>query len=151
MLTAIYCPRRATQLGAIFVLAALALTIGCAPLTGRLTGKVLLHGQPVPNTELELIPIDDASRNFRGIGLDDGTYQVDYGTGQGLPIGKYRARITFYVQANGQPIPPGETGAALKISGQARPRTYLLEFAVEQGLRTLDLNLDTAKPEKVGV
>jgi hypothetical protein len=118
---------------------------GCGAPTARLSGKVLWQGKPVPGTEIELTPLNDTSKNFRGIGLADGTYQLDYGAGKGLPVGKYRAKVTFYAQADGQPLPAGEEGAALKNSGQALPQHYLLELDVTKGSQTVDLNLDQAK------
>lgn len=115
---------------------------GCGGDTARLSGKVLLQGQPVPKAEIELAPVDDATRNYRGISLADGTYQLDYGQAAGLPLGKYRATVTFYQTKDGKPLPEGEAGQGLKSSGKAVARKYVLELNVEKSSTNIDLNLD---------
>jgi hypothetical protein len=120
---------------------------GCGGSTARLAGKVLLQGQPVPNAEIELAPVDDATKNYRGISLADGTYQLDYGQDAGLPLGKYRATVTVYLTEDGQPLPEGEAGQGLKSSGKAVVQKYVLELTVDQSSANLNLDLDQATPE----
>lgn len=118
---------------------------GCGPKTARLTGKVTLGGQPVPNAEIEIAPVGDQSKNYRGLSLANGDYQIDYGPAGGLPLGEYRVTVSVYVTKAGALLPEGEAGAVLKNSGQAVARPYELSLVVDKAAQ-VDLNLDTAKP-----
>ncbi len=117
---------------------------GCGVKTARLTGKVILAGQPVPNAEIEFAPINDPSKNFRGLSLAGGEYQIDYGPGGGLPLGEYRVTVTVHVTKAGALLPEGEAGAVLKNSGQSVARNYVLTLQVDK-TSLIDLNLDAAK------
>jgi hypothetical protein len=123
---------------------------GCGAATAPVSGQVLLKGKPVPGAEIQLVPVNDASKSYRGISLNDGTYQVDYGQAAGLPLGKYRATVTVYQTADGRPLPEGEAGQALKASGKAIMRKYVLEVPVEKGAGNVNLDLDKATPEAAG-
>src|SRR5688500_10655866 len=117
----------------------LALTImglgGCGPSTGHLSGKVLFKGQPNPGAEIEIVPVESTAKNYSGVSLPDGTYQLDYGVDKGLPFGNYTAAVTIYLTARGQPLPEGEAGAALRNSGRAVVRRYVLELTVDKSLQ----------------
>lgn len=125
--------------------ALLLLTIsGCGPKTARLTGKVTLGGQPVPNAEIEFAPVGDQSKNYRGLSLANGNYQIDYGPAGGLPLGEYQVKVTVHLTKAGALLPEGEAGAVLKNSGQAVARSYMLALKVDRTAQ-VDLNLDAAK------
>lgn len=119
---------------------------GCGPKTARLSGKVTLAGQPVPSAEIEFAPVNDPTKNYRGLTIAGGDYQVDYGSAGGLPLGEYRVTITIHVTQSGALLPEGEAGLAMKSSGQAVQRRYVLNLTVDKSTQ-VDLNLDTAQLE----
>jgi hypothetical protein len=130
-----------------FAAALVCLLAGCGPAVARLSGKVTLAGQPVSGAELVLAPVNDNTRNYRGLTIADGTYQIDYGPAGGLPLGEYRVTVTVHQTAAGALLPEGEAGQVLKNSGQAIQRQYVLNLTVDQTTSQVDWNLDTAQPE----
>lgn len=122
--------------------------VGCGVPTARINGKVILKNQPVPGAELIIAPVNDNSRNYRGLTIADGTYQVDYGPAGGLPLGEYRVTVTVHQTAAGALLPDGEAGQVLKNSGQAIQRRYVLNLTVEKTTAQVDFNLDTAQLEQ---
>lgn len=128
--------------------AALLSAAGCGPATARISGKVTLKDQPVPGAELIIAPVNDSSRNYRGLTIADGTYQIDYGPAGGLPLGDYQAIVVAHQTATGALLPEGEAGQVLKNSGQSVQRRYVLNLTVEKTTKQVDFNLDTAQLEK---
>lgn len=124
------------------------LVTGCGPATARISGKVTLAGQPVSGAELILAPVNDNSRNYRGLTIADGTYQIDYGPGGGLLLGEYQVTVAVHQTAAGALLPGGEAGQVLKNTGQAVQRRYVLKIKVDK-TQPVDLNLDAAELEKL--
>jgi hypothetical protein len=133
--------------GLLLTLFLTASIIGCGPKTARISGKVLLNGEPMPRTDIQFVPKADESKNFRGVGLADGSYQIDYGRAGEMPVGDYLAKVTIYRTRRGEALPDGEAGEAMKSSGQVVIRRYVLEFPVTESSSSFDLDLDKAKLE----
>ena len=134
----------------LIVLMSVGLLAGCGPSTGRLSGKVLFKGQPMPSAEIEIAPVGDTSKNYRGVSVADGAYHLDYGLDNGLPFGNYTAAVTIYLTPRGQPLPEGEAGISLRNSGRALVRRYVLDLTVDKTSQNVDLNLDQGKLEPAG-
>ena len=130
---------------AFLLAAALLCFAGCGSATGRLSGKVTLGGQPVAEAELIIAPVNDNTRNYRGLTVADGTYQIDYGPAGGLPFGEYRVTVAVHQTAAGALLPAGEAGQVLKNSGEAVQRRYVLNVTVDKATAQVDLNLDAAE------
>lgn len=126
---------------------ALSFVTGCGNATARISGKVTLKNQPVPGAELIIAPVNDSSRNYRGLTIADGSYQIDYGPAGGLPLGEYRVTVVVHQTAAGALLPEGEAGQVLRNSGQAVQRRYVLSLTVEKATKQVDFNLDTAQLE----
>ena len=134
--------------GLLLLAAVLVSSTGCGPTVGEISGKVLLDKQPIANVEIVFISTADANQQYYGLSLDDGSYQVDYRTLKGMPVGRYDAKVTRYLQPDGKSLPAGEEGEVMKSSGQAVKVTYVLPIEVARGEHPLDLVLDNAEKEQ---
>lgn len=124
--------------------------VGCGGSTARISGKVLLNGEPVPSADIEFVPKEDDSQNFRGVLLEDGSYAIDYGPAGAMPIGDYLVKVTLYRTRNGKPLPEGEEGEVLKSSGKVQVLRYVLELPVTGSSSSADLLLEkgTLQPDE---
>jgi len=123
---------------AVFVLA------GCGPAVQPISGTVTYQGAPVRAAELTLEPTGgsaaEVGQSFYGV-APDGAYQIDYRDYGGLPQGEYKLKISHRVQKNGEPVPDGEAGMALRSSGAVKTQTYEFDLKIVSGAAKHDFAL----------
>jgi hypothetical protein len=129
-------------LGFLGIAAAVGLA-GCGEPTGVIEGRVTDAGQPVPLAQIQLQPVEagEDSRGFLGETVSDGRYFMETIAGEGMPVGRYRAVVTYHVLKGGGALPGGESGAAAISDGRALRRRVALEVEVKEGRSNLDFDL----------
>jgi hypothetical protein len=133
---------RSLILGVVWAAAA-ALT-GCGGSTARIAGTVTHNGEPVRGADVVVESVTDAAEQYFGITTDDGSLYVGYRDKSGLPPGRWKIRVTHFTQRDGQPLPSGEAGQALRASNRAFARTYLFDQELAGGRNVLELKLEAA-------
>ncbi len=123
--------------------AAAALT-GCGGSAARIAGTVTHNGEPVRGAEVVVELATDATQQYFGMTTEDGSLYVGYRDKPGLPPGQWKIRVTHFTQRDGQPLPGGETGQALRASNRVVARTYLFDQELAGGKNVLDLKLEAA-------
>lgn len=142
-------PTRAASAAALA--AALTAAAGCGAPTGQATGKVTVGGQPVAGAEVGFESADDPKRQAFGTTTEGGAYTLSYPDGKGLAAGKYAVAVTRYTLPNGNPLPPGEKGAALRAEqGKVVAKTYYFEAELRAGANALNFELKDGKDRKPG-
>ncbi len=133
------------QLAATAVCTILITTLcGCGGPLGRVDGKVTLKGQPVADADIVFQPEENPNTWYSGLSFEDGSYQLSYGRSSGLPVGRYTVKVTYYALKNGQPLPSGEEGKALRDEEKAVAKTVSFDRDISAGKNTLDFELDEA-------
>jgi hypothetical protein len=130
------------MLGAAWVAAAA--LAGCGGSAARIAGTVTHNGEPVRGAEVAVESATDAAEQYFGITTEDGSLYVGYRDKPGLPPGQWKIRVTHFMQRDGQPLPSGEAGQALRASNRAVARTYLFDQELAEGKNVLDLKLEAA-------
>lgn len=137
-----------TQLLSLIATALLSLPfVGCGNPMATVTGHVTENGQPVANATVAIFSPTDSSRQYFGATSADGTLFVTYGEDQGMPPGPYTVRISHSTLADGQPVPPGEEGAALSAAGKVVPHIYVFDKELTAGQNSLDLALEQGRQD----
>lgn len=113
---------------------------GCGKPLADVSGTVKKEGQPLADADLVFAQEGQAERVFYA-SVKDGKFQVDYGHDKGMPPGKYKITVTWYLAPNGKPLPEGEAGAELKTSGRARTFKKDLHREIADGKISLDLDV----------
>jgi len=94
--------------GGTTLLAALLLAAGCGggPERHPVRGTVTLDGAPLPEANVTFIA--ETEGGPWGIARTDaqGNYTICAGEDEGLPVGKYKVRVSTYQDGNPQPDPP---------------------------------------------
>ncbi|MCA9155210.1 MAG: carboxypeptidase regulatory-like domain-containing protein [Planctomycetales bacterium] len=121
--------------------------IGCGNPMATVTGHVTQNGQPVANATVAIFSPTDSSRQYFGATSADGTLFVTYGEDQGMPPGQYTVRVSHSTLADGQPVPPGEEGAALSAAGKVVPHIYLFDQELTAGRNSLELALERGRQD----
>jgi len=136
---------------------AMSMSIGCGGTVATVTGKATLGGQPVGGAEVVVESTSDPSESFFGMTTEDGSVFASYGTESGMPVGHYKVHVTYFTQRNGQPLPAGEEGQALRQAGRAIGKVYTFEHDFVTGKNELDLkreeatNVTEVTPEDMGL
>lgn len=118
---------------------------GCASRV-NVGGKVVENGRPVPQADLRLVSPGDDSLFINGLSDDDGNYVLVTGGQRGVPPGRYEVTVTFWRMRNGQPLPKGEQGAAVK--GTPATVRYVATLSHEITAKTTTLNVDVSGKAK---
>jgi hypothetical protein len=114
---------------------------GCGKSLADVSGTVKKEGQPLADADLVFAQEGEAERVFYAMSVEGGKFQVDYGEDKGMPPGKYKITVTWYLTPDGKPLPEGEAGAGLKTSGRARTFTKDLHREIADGEVSLDLDV----------
>jgi len=122
--------------------AAAAAVAGCGGSTARIAGKVTHNGEPVGRAEVVVESATDAAQQFFGVTAEDGSLRVGYRDKSGVPPGPWKIRVTHFTQRDGQPLPSGEGGQALRASDRAVAKTYLFDQELAGGNNVLELKLE---------
>jgi hypothetical protein len=121
-------------------LIALALLTGCerrVPVTGR----VVENGQPLAGAELRWAHRSDPNVFVTGVTDATGAYVLDAAGRKDIPAGTYEVTVTWWRTKDGQPLPAGEQGTAMKGTAAARPFTATVEVEVKAGSPTVDIDV----------
>jgi hypothetical protein len=132
-----------THYRCLIVVGAMAVA-GCGGSVARITGTVSHNGEPVRAADVVVESTADAAQQFFGVTTDDGSLYVGYRDKPGLAPGAWKIRVTQYTLRNGQPLPGGEAGQAIRTSGHVVAKTYLFEQELTGGQNTLELKLEAA-------
>jgi hypothetical protein len=128
-----------------FVLCATALALtGCGSPAARIAGNVTHNGQAVRGAEVVVETAASPAEQYFGMTTDDGSLYVGYRDKPGVPPGAVKIRVTHYTLRNGQPLPVGEAGQALRASDQTLVKTYVFDQELVNGKNTLELKLESA-------
>jgi hypothetical protein len=117
---------------------------GCGQPAARISGNVTHNGQAVAGAEVVVESAANPEEQFFGMTTDDGSLHVGYRTKPGVPPGAVKIRLTHATQRNGQPLPAGEAGQALRASDQALVKTYIFDQTLVNGNNVLELKLESA-------
>lgn len=121
--------------------AILATLLGCGRPTGTLAGKLTFEGRPAERAMITIKSTADPGVQCRGTGLADGTYQVDYGVWNGLPVGPATFEIVHETQLDGSPLPGGEEGLRLRTEGQTKRHAATFTKEIVAGPNTIDFEI----------
>jgi hypothetical protein len=109
------------------------------PRLGRVTGKVTLGGQPLPDALVTFSPTEKGTQSAGKTG-PDGTYTLVYGRGiNGAVIGEHTVTISTYVPEMEDPPSPA---VPEKVPLKYREGESLPKVAVKSGNNTLDFSLE---------
>jgi hypothetical protein len=126
-------------------------TSGCGgEPTGQVTGRVTLQGQPLHGAAMVFVSTTNPDHVFTGASARDGTYQVSYRIGDGLPAGNYKVTITIYTLPSGLPFPPGERADVLKDEGKLVEASYVFEKDIAAGANTIDFEVSQGQKAGAG-
>lgn len=107
----------------------------------QLTGRVLNEGRPVPAAELSWAHQTDPTVTVSGVADAEGHYVLEAAGKKDIPVGKYRVTVTWWEMPGGQPLPPGEEGAAIKGSDQVRQFSAEVDVEVTGSSDTRDVDV----------
>jgi hypothetical protein len=108
------------------------------PRLGRVTGKVTLGGQPLPDALVTFSP--ETGTQSAGKTGPDGTYTLVYGRGiNGAVLGEHTVTISTYVPEMEDPPSPA---VAEKVPLKYREGDSLPKVTVKSGSNTLDFSLE---------
>lgn len=136
--------RHSRRLIPVVVWAAAAVLSGCGGSVARIAGKVTHNGEPVSRAEVVVESATDAAQQYFGMTTEDGSLYVGYRDKSGVPPGLWKIRVTHFTQRDGQPLPGGEAGQALRESNRAVARTYVFDQELAGGKNVLELKLEAA-------
>ena len=120
-----------------WLLPAVCLT-GCGErLESSVTGVVTYQGAPLEKGNVAFYPVSGAPA-LATIGKD-GTYRLRTASKSGLAAGEYRAIVTSFEVIPGDPPMPGESLIPRRYS---RPDTSNLQFSVQPGANTIEIELE---------
>lgn len=129
----------------LLLVVAMACTAGCGAV-GTPSGKVTQGGVPVAGAELLLYPEASPDQPVVGMSSATGEYRLDLAGKRGVPAGKCRVEIVRYTLLNGQPLPGGEEGNALKSNEtKSRRNVYQFEVEIAPGNPVLNFELNEGK------
>lgn len=143
----------ASLAGRLYPLAALVVStgmIGCGgPFEATVKGQVALDGEPLGTGTVTFSPMAaDGSSAYARV-TDSGRYRLQTGREFGLPAGEYRVTVVARDRpevlhtADGGPPPPGRM---LTPAWYRSTETSGLQFTVERGSNTIDLELSSEPP-----
>jgi hypothetical protein len=118
---------------------------GCGHSLAVVEGKVTDEGKPVASAEVMVAHADDTDRQFFGVTGEDGSLHVTYRDAAGAPPGRYLIHIRYATQRDGQPLPSGEDGAALRRKGAVMTREFVFDQELHAGSNALDLKLENGR------
>ncbi len=120
--------------------------LGCGGSTaGQVEGRVTLNESPVTGAALRFVAADNQDHVFVGASGENGKYQIDYRTFEGLPPGKYQIVVTVSLLPGGVPFPPGERGDSLRAEGKLVETMYEFEQDIAAGSNEINLELNQGK------
>lgn len=129
--------------GSLLVL--VAMSVGCSEYDATVSGVVQLDGTPLDHGKVMYV---GEGTGVMAIGKIDssGDYEVQVATSGGLPSGEYQVKVICQAPAapsvGGAPPAPGKSLIPRKY---ARGLTSGLQFTVEPGSNTIDLELSSAE------
>lgn len=116
--------------------------MGCGadgPALGIVEGKVTLDGAPLPNAQVMFAPPE--GRTSVGIADDEGRYGLEYAAGRkGAILGKHTVTVT--TAGTVQNDDGTDKAIPEKVPAKYNAQSEL-EFEVESGRNTIDLELDS--------
>ena len=121
-------------------LIALVALMGCERRVA-VTGRVLENGQPVGGAELRWAHQVDPKVFVSGVTDATGAYILDADGRKDIPVGKYQVTVTWWRTKDGQPLPAGEQGTAMKGTAAARQFTATVDVEVTGGHPTMDIDV----------
>lgn len=128
------------------ILCSFILGCGSSEPLARLSCHVSRGDQPLAGAELRFELTGAKRATISAVSLADGSCYIDLGERKGLPPGDYRITVTQYETVDGQPLPGGEEGQALKSTGKARRVRYEFSKPLAKGQNTLKLKIEDVQP-----
>lgn len=120
--------------------------VGCSRHPAKLSGEVMLDGEPLPTGVIMLSPARTGPSAYGEIG-PDGRYELKTGSEKGLEPGEYV--VTVAANEPGPDVPESETGAAPPIRPLMTPSKYAdvgtspLRITVKPGSQKLTIELES--------
>lgn len=143
--------RTGAQAGALFLMAlSLFALVGCGGPKIPVTGKVTYKGEPLGGVEIQFTSEEDAEAIYPGTSDEkDGTFVLDTRGKGGIPPGKYKVTVVWWLQANGKPIPGGEEGENLKEEDKARQYRSTFSKTIDGENAAFDLEVTEGDPQQI--
>ena len=122
----------------------LAAVVGCVVLAGcsgsgkigKVTGKVTLDGQPLPNATVDFVPVA-GGRPSTAVTDENGEYELKYTVKEdGAEVGEHRVRVSTFEENDGKVVRPE------KVPDKYNRKTTLKK-TVESGSNDIPLELDS--------
>ena len=142
-----------------FLLGSLSLLsfLGCSQDSshGRVSGTVLMDGQPVANAQVEFVPVAEGSTSY-GRTDDQGRYSMEYARDSaGASVGENEVRITtgdMDVDENERLVGVKETipakyNMSTELTFTVKPGSNTADFELTSGGEIVDTTADAAEGE----
>ena len=119
--------------------------VGCGSDTCSLTGQVTFDGQPIPDGNIRLDPIEGATGPGGSAKIANGTYEIP--EGNGMLAGKHRVLISAtratgrMVRAENLDGGPSQVEQVVQYIPERYNRASELSLELEAGENTKDFNL----------
>ena len=132
-----------------FLILILASTVGCGGRPARVSGVVSVDGKPLDRGKVSFSPTSSGQMAVSII-QDDGSYELMTNRERGLEIGDYRVSIVSREMDQTDDGGPPMQGKYLAPKRYSTPSTSGLQFSVEAGSNTIDIDLTSEgdEPEK---
>lgn len=137
---------RRPGVAAVATLVMVAAVVGCSRHPSKLSGEVMLDGEPLPTGVIMLSPARTGPSAYGEIGAD-GRYELKTGSEKGLEPGEYV--VTVAANEPGPTVPESETGATPPIRPLMTPHKYAdvgtspLRITVKPGSQRLTIELES--------
>lgn len=126
-----------------------ALCVGCGGKHGaKVSGKVLLDGEPLPSESVgrvTFVPVGGGSPAYGRID-EESYYSLRTGRDASLPPGEYAVTVAVNERAAEERAPDGgppPIGPSITPAKYRRAQTSGLQFTVERGSNSIDLELNS--------